>query len=162
MARVQVITHRLKASYKQLFMIRGHSHCLCVVARVENGAEHVKQQTVCFHRLRYLRAGLGIGDTSKLGFKDNCQRIWFVLHPCCDWRNCQSWNLSQSVKSCCSSFSLFFNSKTFIWQSAKSWIYTFLSIYSIPRAQKVSSNFCGQIKLAPMKKVFMHEFTHSE
>lgn len=56
----------------------------------------------------------------------------------------------------------FFYSKTLIWQSAKRWICTFLSIYSIPRAQKVSSNFCGQIKLAPMKKVFMHESTDPE
>lgn len=164
MARVQLITHRLKVSYRvSLFMIRGHSHCPCVVAGVENGAIHVKQQTVCFHRLRCLRAGLGTSDASKLGFKDNCQRIWFVLHPCCDWKNCQRWNLSQSVESCCSGFFFFFfNMKTLIWQSAKSWIYTFLSIYSTPRSQKVSSNFCGRIKLAPKKKVFKHESTDPE
>lgn len=147
-------------------MIRGHSHCPCVVARSGNGAAHVKQQTVCFHRLWCLRAGLGTSDASKLGFKDNCQWIWFVLHPCCDWEELPSPKFEPECRIMLLYFfflSLFYM-ETLIWQSAKSWIYTFLSIYSIPRLQKVSSNFVGGLNRPPWTKIklFMHESTDPE
>lgn len=92
MAGVQVITCRLTDAV--CFVIRGHLHCPCVVARSENGAVHVKQPTVCLHRVRCLQAGLVTSDAYKLGCKDSCQWIWFVLQPCSDLRKC--WNLSKS------------------------------------------------------------------
>lgn len=92
MAGVQVITCRLTDAV--CFVIRGHLHCPCVVARSENGVVHVKQPTVCLHRVGCLQAGLATSDAYKLGFKDSCQWIWFVLQPCSDLRKC--WNLSKS------------------------------------------------------------------
>lgn len=92
MAGVQMITCRLIDAV--CFVIRGHLHCPCVVARSENGAVHVKQPTVCLHRVRCLQAGLVTSDAYKLGRKDSCQWIWFVLQPCSDLRKC--WNLSKS------------------------------------------------------------------
>lgn len=101
MARVQQITCRLTEAV--CFMIRGHLHCPCAVARSENGAVHVKEHTVCLHRVWCLQAGLATSDAYKLAFKDSCQWIWFVLQPCSDLKKC--WNLS--LKSCWSTFFFF-------------------------------------------------------
>lgn len=161
MAGVQVITHHLKASYRDSFLWSEVIHIVHVWLPGWRMVPYMLSNRLFastdygVYEKDWAPAMLPNWDsrTTASGYDLFCI-------PAVTGRTANA-DLSQSVESCCSSFSFFF----FFWLKnfnliiCKNRIYTFLSIYSIPRAQKVSSNFCGQIKLASMKNVFMDEST---